>query len=90
MSAPPETAQPVKMRFCLILHARLRSLLLTEKMSQKRGKNRKLTKTDHEEVEQELQLHAFDPEKFLEQHMIGNLLRDEDEKEKAEEEPKKE
>jgi hypothetical protein len=71
---PDVPTQPVPMEFCLVLKPRFRELLRHERLRQKRAKNSKLTKKDHEEIEQECQLFTFNPEKFIENHFVEKCL----------------
>ena len=62
MEVPP-------LRLCLVLESRLRALIQREKRDAKKGKSRKLTKVDLAEIEEELRLFAFQPDKFAAQQM---------------------
>lgn len=75
----------VMFQFCLILESRFRSLLRMEKLKSKRGKSRKLNKTDLAEIEEEVRLFKFDPSRFIEQQLLPRNLLDSDHEEIASE-----
>ena len=70
-------APGVELKLCLILESRLRDLFGREKISRKKGKNRKLTKKDHDEIAQEVAILAFSPTEFarscVERAMAGDF-----------------
>lgn len=68
ISVAPVPAQPVaQMRLSLIPESKLREYMQKEKISQKKGKYRKLKNVEKQAIEEELQLFAFDPARFAEQ-----------------------
>lgn len=54
-----------QIKFSLILESRVRGWLQRDKRDRKKGKSRKLNKQDLLDVEEELKLFSFVPDKFL-------------------------
>lgn len=58
-------AQPSE--FVIILKSKARQWMQSEKLKLKRGKSRKLTKADKDQIEEELNLMRFNPERMRQQ-----------------------
>ena len=55
------------LKFSLVLESKMRTFLRREKLSHKKGKSRKLTKADEAEIEEELTLSRFNPDRIRRQ-----------------------
>lgn len=70
----PSAEEPVQMDYCLVLASTYRDLLLFHKEKTKNGRQKKLTKQDHNEVAQQVNLVRFDLAAFARQQIERVLL----------------
>lgn len=76
-AAAPETAAETtqEVLLCLVAKTRFRALLEANKRALKKGKNRKLSKKDKEEIEDELTMLTFSPAHFARQVLEQDAVR---------------